>query len=119
MFCIIHSTPDFLRHFLSSLPPFPPSGFTPEKQQKKTKEFSGGWRMRIALARALFIQPTLLLLGTAYRVFCIVLYCIVLYCIVLYCIVLYCIVLYCTVLYCIVLYCIVLYCIVLSKNTFN
>ena len=37
-------------------------GFTPEKQQKKTKEFSGGWRMRIALARALFIQPTLLLL---------------------------------------------------------
>ena len=37
-------------------------GFTPEKQQKKTREFSGGWRMRIALARALFIQPTLLLL---------------------------------------------------------
>jgi ATP-binding cassette, subfamily F, member 2 len=37
-------------------------GFSPEKQQKKTKEFSGGWRMRIALARALFIQPTLLLL---------------------------------------------------------
>jgi ATP-binding cassette, subfamily F, member 2 len=37
-------------------------GFTPAKQHKKTKEFSGGWRMRIALARALFIQPTLLLL---------------------------------------------------------
>ncbi|CAM9187765.1 unnamed protein product, partial [Ectocarpus fasciculatus] len=37
-------------------------GFTPEKQQKKTREFSGGWRMRIALARALFLQPTLLLL---------------------------------------------------------
>jgi ATP-binding cassette subfamily F protein 2 len=37
-------------------------GFTKEKQNKKTKEFSGGWRMRIALARALFIQPTLLLL---------------------------------------------------------
>ena len=37
-------------------------GFTPEKQNKMTKEFSGGWRMRIALARALFIQPTLLLL---------------------------------------------------------
>ena len=37
-------------------------GFTVEKQNKKTKEFSGGWRMRIALARALFIQPTLLLL---------------------------------------------------------
>ncbi len=38
-------------------------GFTTDKQNKKTKEFSGGWRMRIALARALFIQPTLLLLG--------------------------------------------------------
>jgi ATP-binding cassette, subfamily F, member 2 len=37
-------------------------GFSPERQNKMTKEFSGGWRMRIALARALFIQPTLLLL---------------------------------------------------------
>ena len=37
-------------------------GFTPAKQAKMTREFSGGWRMRIALARALFIQPTLLLL---------------------------------------------------------
>lgn len=37
-------------------------GFSPERQNKKTREFSGGWRMRIALARALFIQPTLLLL---------------------------------------------------------
>lgn len=36
--------------------------FTPEMQKKKTKEFSGGWRMRIALACALFVQPTLLLL---------------------------------------------------------
>jgi len=37
-------------------------GFTHEMQSKKTKEFSGGWRMRVSLSRALFIQPTLLLL---------------------------------------------------------
>ncbi|XP_039812903.1 NU+ prion formation protein 1-like isoform X4 [Panicum virgatum] len=36
--------------------------FTPEMQRKRTKEFSGGWCMRIALARALFIEPDLLLL---------------------------------------------------------
>lgn len=29
-------------------------GFTIEMQSRKTKEFSGGWRMRLALARALF-----------------------------------------------------------------
>jgi ATP-binding cassette subfamily F protein 2 len=37
-------------------------GFTHEMQGKLTKDFSGGWRMRVSLARALFIQPTLLLL---------------------------------------------------------
>jgi len=36
--------------------------FTPEMQAKKCKDFSGGWRMRVALARALFIKPHLLLL---------------------------------------------------------
>ena len=32
-------------------------GFTHEMQSKLTKDFSGGWRMRVSLARALFIQP--------------------------------------------------------------
>jgi len=36
--------------------------FTTEMQKRRTKEFSGGWRMRIALARALFVLPDLLLL---------------------------------------------------------
>lgn len=36
--------------------------FTPEMQQRPTKSFSGGWRMRVALARALFVQPDLLCL---------------------------------------------------------
>ena len=38
-------------------------GFTHEMMAKKTKDLSGGWRMRVALAKALFIKPTLLLLG--------------------------------------------------------
>ena len=37
-------------------------GFTPGMQERPTKQFSGGWRMRISLARALFIQPPLLML---------------------------------------------------------
>jgi ATP-binding cassette subfamily F protein 1 len=37
-------------------------GFTPAMQARATASFSGGWRMRISLARALFITPTLLLL---------------------------------------------------------
>ncbi|MBA0604981.1 hypothetical protein Godav_017598 [Gossypium davidsonii] len=37
-------------------------GFTKAMQGRPTRSFSGGWRMRISLARALFVQPTLLLL---------------------------------------------------------
>jgi len=37
-------------------------GFTLAMQSMKTCEFSGGWRMRVALARALFLQPEFLLL---------------------------------------------------------
>lgn len=37
-------------------------GFTKVMQARQTNLFSGGWRMRISLARALYIQPTVLLL---------------------------------------------------------
>ncbi|XP_068455201.1 ATP-binding cassette sub-family F member 1 isoform X1 [Clinocottus analis] len=36
--------------------------FTTEMQNRPTKRFSGGWRMRVSLARALFMEPTLLML---------------------------------------------------------
>jgi len=37
-------------------------GFDKEMQNRATNKFSGGWRMRVSLARALFIEPTLLML---------------------------------------------------------
>lgn len=37
-------------------------GFSVEDLQRQTAEFSGGWQMRIALAKLLLIQPSLLLL---------------------------------------------------------
>lgn len=37
-------------------------GFTTEMQQRPVNHFSGGWRMRVSLARALFMEPTLLML---------------------------------------------------------
>ncbi|KAI3858191.1 hypothetical protein MKX03_037774 [Papaver bracteatum] len=36
--------------------------FTTDMQEQSTHSFSGGWRMRISLAMALFFRPTLLLL---------------------------------------------------------
>ena len=37
-------------------------GFTIAMQKRATQDFSGGWRMRVSLARALFLEPSLLML---------------------------------------------------------
>jgi len=37
-------------------------GFSHQMMSKATKDLSGGWRMRVALAKALFIRPMILLL---------------------------------------------------------
>ncbi|KAL1962599.1 hypothetical protein VTN77DRAFT_9392 [Rasamsonia byssochlamydoides] len=37
-------------------------GFNKSTMSKKTKDMSGGWRMRVALGKALFVKPSLLLL---------------------------------------------------------
>lgn len=37
-------------------------GFTQKEQNRKFKEFSGGWKMRVSIARGLYMKPTLLLL---------------------------------------------------------
>lgn len=37
-------------------------GFTADMMERATKNFSGGWRMRVSLARALFMEPTFLML---------------------------------------------------------
>lgn len=42
-------------------------GFTTKQMAKRTRDMSGGWRMRVALARALFAAPSLLLLGACVR----------------------------------------------------
>ena len=37
-------------------------GFSPADEQRRTEEFSGGWQMRIALAKLLLARPNLLLM---------------------------------------------------------
>ena len=37
-------------------------GFAPEDRERRTEEFSGGWQMRIALAKLLLARPNLLLM---------------------------------------------------------
>ena len=59
---IIHSYFPFHTHVLNGILLGITLGFTREMRQRKCRDFSGGWRMRISLARALFVRPTLLLL---------------------------------------------------------
>ncbi|MBN2340820.1 MAG: ABC-F family ATP-binding cassette domain-containing protein [Deltaproteobacteria bacterium] len=51
-----HSAPSRAATILAGL------GFSEEMQQRPLSQFSGGWRMRVALAGALFAEPDLLLL---------------------------------------------------------
>ncbi len=51
-----HSAPARASSILAGL------GFTQEQQQQELEVFSGGWRMRVALAAVLFSRPDLLLL---------------------------------------------------------
>ncbi len=51
-----HSAPSRAASILAGL------GFDPEAQARSVSSFSGGWRMRVALAAALFSLPDLLLL---------------------------------------------------------
>ena len=51
-----HSAPARAASILAGL------GFSAEAQQRPVGEFSGGWRMRVALAAVLFSEPDLLLL---------------------------------------------------------
>ena len=51
-----HAAPSRAAHILAGL------GFDAEAQKRPLSEFSGGWRMRVALAAILFSEPDLLLL---------------------------------------------------------